>query len=69
MYIPKSEKRNVRLILTKDDLSFYDARGNFVFEDGGFEFEIDSSSKDIHFSTKQYVRFDRQYRSKQHENF
>lgn len=58
IYIQKGDKRSIVLELSKDDLSFYDIRGKFVFESGDFEVEIGSSSKNILFKTREYIDFD-----------
>ena len=40
VFIKSGEKKRVLFTLKKDDLSFYDLRGNFVFEKGDFKIEI-----------------------------
>lgn len=57
VHLKKGETKKVVLALKKDDLSFYDARGNFVFEDGDFRIEIGRSSSDICFETTQFISF------------
>lgn len=57
VHLKKGETKNVLLTLDKDDLSFYDARGNFVFEDGDFKIEIGKSSSNICFETIKYITF------------
>jgi len=50
VFIKKGESKTVALRLTKEDLSFYDKRGNKIFEPGDFKIELGSSSRDICFS-------------------
>lgn len=57
VYIKKGEKAEVEFKLFKEDLSFYDARGNFVFEEGNFKIEVGKSCKDIVFETTEYIKF------------
>ena len=53
--IKKGETKTVTFRLTKDDLSFYDRHGNKLFEKGEFKIEIGSSSRDIHFSSTEFL--------------
>lgn len=57
VFIKKGETKTVTLKLTKEDLSFYDGHGKKVFEPGNFKVEIGSSSRDIHFTTTEYLDF------------
>ena len=58
IFIKKDEKKNICLELSKDDLSFYDNRGNWIFEKGDFVIEIGKSCNDVCFETTQYISFD-----------
>ena len=51
LYIRRGETKQVKLILNKEDLSFYNGRGEFIFEPGDFRIEIGRSCKDIQFET------------------
>jgi len=57
VFIPAGEKKTVSLKLEKSDLSFYNARGEFVFEPGEFQIEIGKSSNNICFKTTEYINF------------
>ncbi len=57
VFIKKGETKSVCLTLNRDDLSFYDARGKFVFEPGKFRIEIGKASNNICFETTQYIEF------------
>ena len=57
VFVSKGKTETVTLKLTKEDLSFYDGRGNKIFEPGDFKVEIGSSSRDIHFTTTEYLDF------------
>ncbi len=57
VFVAKGKTETVTLKLTKEDLSFYDGRGNKIFEPGDFRVEIGSSSRDIHFTTTEYLDF------------
>lgn len=48
--------KNIKMTLTKENLSFYDAHGNFVFEEGEFKIGIGKNSKDICFEKVLYVK-------------
>ena len=58
-FIKKGEKKNVCFELCKDDLSFYDNRGKWIFEKGDFIIEIGKSCNDICFETTQYISFNK----------
>ncbi|MBR5236705.1 MAG: glycoside hydrolase family 3 C-terminal domain-containing protein [Clostridia bacterium] len=58
IHLKKGETKKVTLTLSKDDLSFYDGRGNFVFEEGEFRIEIGKSSSNICFETTEYISFE-----------
>lgn len=55
IFIKKGETKTVSFSLTKEDLSFYDRHGNKVFESGDFKIEIGSSSRDIHFTSTEFL--------------
>ncbi len=57
VFIKKGEKKRVCLSVSKDDLSFYDFKGNFVFEDGEFVLEVAKNCNDVCFKTKEYISF------------
>lgn len=57
VFIKKGEKKRICLSVNKDDLSFYDGRGNFVFEKGEFILEVAKNCNDICFKTKEYISF------------
>ncbi len=58
LFIPKGETKKVIISLSKEDLSFYDTRGNFVFENGEFIIQIGKSCNNICFETLQNIKFD-----------
>lgn len=53
--LKKGETKTITFRLTKDDLSFYDRHGEKIFEKGDFKIEIGSSSRDIHFSSTEFL--------------
>jgi len=55
IFIKKGETKTVSFSLTKEDLSFYDRHGDKIFEAGDFKIEIGSSSRDIHFSSTEFL--------------
>lgn len=57
VFIKKGETKEVIFRLTKNDLSFYDIRGNRVFEPGDFVIEIGKSCKNICFAERKYIEF------------
>ena len=57
VFVEKGKVKTVTFRLAKEDLSFYDGRGNFIFEAGDFIVEIGSSSRDIFFTAKEYLDF------------
>ena len=57
IYLKKGETKRVALSLTKDNLSFYNGRGEFVFEEGNFKLEIGKSSGNICFAINKYIKF------------
>jgi beta-glucosidase len=57
LFIKQGETKTVTFRLNKEDLSFYNRHGNKVFEAGDFKIEIGSSSRDIRFSTTQFLEF------------
>lgn len=57
VFIKCGEKKRVSFKLKKDDLSFYDLRGNFVFEKGDFKFEIGKASNNICFDITTFIDF------------
>lgn len=57
LFLKKGEKKRVCLELTKENLSFYNAKGEFVFEDGDFRIEVGKSCNDIVYETTQYISF------------
>ena len=57
LWIKRGETKTVTLRLTREDLSFYDGRGNKVFEPGEFKVEIGTSSLHSCFITTQYLDF------------
>lgn len=57
VFLKKGEKKNIIFKLYKDDLSFYDARGNFIFEEGDFEIEVGKSCSEICYKTNEYINF------------
>ncbi len=57
VFVKKGETESVQLKLNRGDLSFYDLRGNFVFEEGQFRFEIGRNCRDISFEKTEYVSF------------
>ena len=57
VFIKQGEAKTVTFELKKEDLSFYDGRGNKIFEPGDFRVEIGSSSRNIHFAATEYLGF------------
>lgn len=57
VFVKKGETESVRLELNRRDLSFYDLRGNFVFEEGKFRIEIGKNCRDICFEQTEYISF------------
>jgi len=57
VFIKAGEKKNVSIELKKDNLSFYNAKGEFVFEPGEFRIEIGKSSNHICFEKIEYINF------------
>ncbi len=53
--IKKGEIKTVSFSLTKEDLSYYNRHCEKIFEPGEFKIEIGSSSRDIHFSTTEFL--------------
>lgn len=53
--IKKGETKTVSFSLTKEDLSYYNRHCEKIFEPGEFKIEIGSSSRDIHFSTTEFL--------------
>ena len=47
VYIKSGETAKVKFVLSKEDLSFYDLRGNWIFEPGEFVIQIGRNSRDI----------------------
>lgn len=57
VFLKAGETKNVCLFLSKDDLSFYNGKGEWIFESGDFRIEIGKSCKDICFETVQNINF------------
>lgn len=57
VFIKKGETKKVKFTLKKEDLSFYNTRGEFIFEPGEFRLEVGRSCKDICFETVEYINF------------
>ncbi|MBO5008649.1 MAG: glycoside hydrolase family 3 C-terminal domain-containing protein [Clostridia bacterium] len=57
IYIKQGETKTVTMRLTREDLSFYDGRGNKVFEPGDFKLEIGTSSRHSCFTITEYLDF------------
>lgn len=51
VFLKSGEEKTINLVLTKEDLSFYDNRGNFIFENGDFEIMVGQNSVDTKFKT------------------
>lgn len=49
IFLRKGEEKTVRFTLSREDLSFYDNKGNFIFESGDFEIQVGRNSRDIEF--------------------
>ena len=56
IFIKSGETKKVTLKLTKEDLSFYNLRGEFVFEEGDFKIQIGKASNNICFETTIYIK-------------
>ena len=50
LHLKKGEEKVIQFSLTKDDLSFYNSKGEFVFEEGSFEIQIGKNCKEIIFT-------------------
>jgi len=57
VFLKKGETKHVTFMLCKEDLSFYNGQGEFVFENGNFRLEIGKSSSNICFETTKYITF------------
>lgn len=57
IYLKKGETKSIEFTLSKKDLSFYDLKGNWVFEPGDFVFQIGKNCKDVCIEFKSYVNF------------
>lgn len=57
IHIKQGETKTITLRLTREDLSFYDGRGNKVFEPGDFKLEIGTSSRHSCFTITEYLDF------------
>lgn len=57
VFIEAGGKKSVSLKLNKSDLSFYNARGEFIFEPGEFKIEIGKSSNNICYESIEYITF------------
>ncbi len=57
VFIKAGETKKVSFSLRKEDLSFYNARGSFVFEPGNFKIEIGKASNCICDSVVEYICF------------
>lgn len=55
--IKQGETKTVTMRLTREDLTFYDGRGNKVFEPGDFKLEIGTSSRHSCFTITEYLDF------------
>lgn len=51
VFLKSGEEKTINLVLTKEALSFYDNRGNFIFENGDFEIMVGQNSVDTKFKT------------------
>ena len=58
VFLKKGETKKIKLKLTMEDLSFYDLRGNWVFENGDFVIQVGKSCSDICFETVQNIAFE-----------
>ena len=56
LFLKKGEKKSVEFVLTKEDLSFSNARGVTVFEEGEFDIEVGLNCRDICFKTTEYIK-------------
>ncbi len=57
VYLKKGEEKEVLFTLTKDDLSYYDNFGEFIFESGDFKIEIGKSCNNIVFESIEKIEF------------
>ncbi len=57
IHIKQGETKTVTMRLTREDLTFYDGRGNKVFEPGDFKLEIGTSSRHSCFTITEYLDF------------
>jgi beta-glucosidase len=56
VFLKAGEKTHICIHLSKDDLSFYNNRGEWIFESGDFKIEIGKSCNDICFETIEYIK-------------
>ncbi len=57
IFIKSGDRKKISFSLSKEDLSFYDARGNFVFEPGKFKIEIGKACNNICFEVVEQINF------------
>ncbi len=58
VHIKSGETQRINFVLSKDDLSFYDLKGNWIFEPGEFVIQIGRNSRDICAEFKQHIKFE-----------
>ena len=49
LFLQKGEEKEVEFHLTREELSFYNCKGEFVFEEGAFEIQVGRNCRDIEF--------------------
>lgn len=57
VFIKKGETKDIMISLNKEDLSFWNNKGEMVFESGKFKIEIGKSCKNIVFKTIEEIQF------------
>ena len=57
VFIKKGEAKDIMLSFNKEDLSFWNNKGEMVFESGKFKIEIGKSCKNIVFKTIEEIQF------------
>jgi beta-glucosidase len=55
LYLNPGESKQVKFTLTRDDLSFYNAEGNWAAEPGVFKVMIGTNSRDLREAEFRYI--------------
>lgn len=57
LYLKRGETQSIKFTLSKEDLSFYDLKGNWIFESGDFVIQVGKSCSNICMEFKKYINF------------